>query len=101
VRFVFDDGSSDIGAHRAVLCDASKIFQTMFENNMIEATTGEVRVAGISKASFRGFLEWIYLGNAQPHTYSQMNMRACIQMYIHVQNNHVKCISAHTHLLIT
>ncbi len=87
VQFIFDDGCSELCAHRAMLCGASEVFKSMFENGMLEKTTGQVRVRGISRESFRGFLEWIYLGDplllpyifSIDYSYTNTNVRG---MYI-------------------
>ena len=62
VRFVFDDGESHVGGHRGMLCGVSGEFGGMFGSGMVEAKTGEVRVRGVGRESFRGFLEYLYLG---------------------------------------
>ena len=62
IKFIFDDGSSHLSGHRAVLCASSTSFRGMFRSGMREARTGEVPVHGVTRQSFRGFLEWIYLG---------------------------------------
>ena len=62
VRFVFDDGESGVRGHRGMLCSVSQEFCGMFESEMAEAKSGEVRVRGVSRESFRGFLELLYLG---------------------------------------
>lgn len=64
VEFVFDDGESRLSGHRSVLCAVSQTYKGMFRAGMIEARTGKVPVRGISRRSFRGFLEWLYLGES-------------------------------------
>lgn len=61
MRFVFDDGSF-LAGHWAMLCGVSSEYRGMFESNMAEAKTGEVRVRGVSRDSFKGFLEFVYMG---------------------------------------
>lgn len=65
VKFVFDDGKSLLSGHRSVLCSVSETFSGMFRSGMRESRTGVVHVRGVSRSSFRGFLEWLYLGAAQ------------------------------------
>ena len=80
VKFVFDDGKSMLSGHRSVLCSASETFRGMFRSGMREARTGEVHVRGVSRRSFRGFLEWLYLGNrAEHHTRSHSRPAARAQ----------------------
>ena len=63
VRFVFDDGKSHASGHRGILCAASEVLRGMFGSGMVEEREGTVRVPpGMSVVSFRGFLEWVYLG---------------------------------------
>ena len=62
VKFVFDDEKSGVRGHRGMLCSVSQEFCGMFESGMAEAKSGEVRVRGVSRESFRGFLELLYLG---------------------------------------
>jgi hypothetical protein len=68
VDFVFHGAEYGWGVrgHREVLCAASKEYAGMFQSGMSEAQDGKVRVPpGIGVASFRGFLEWIYLGETR------------------------------------
>ena len=63
VRFVSEDGTSHVSGHRGMLCAASEAFDGMFRSGMVEGREGAVRVApGVSVCAFRGFLEWVYLG---------------------------------------
>ena len=62
VRFKFDDGAFGVAGHWGMLCGGSAEFVGMFESGMAEAATGEVRVRGVSRESFRGFLEFAYTG---------------------------------------
>ena len=63
VRFVFEDGSSPLSGHKGMLCAASEEYEGMFRSGMMEARDGAVRVPpGVSVCAFRGFLEWVYLG---------------------------------------
>ena len=64
VDFVF--GSGQIGVvkgHRGMLCAGSEEYAGLFRSGMVEAQEGKIRVPPvIGVASFRGFLEWLYLG---------------------------------------
>ena len=62
VEFLFDDGAKLVKGHRGLLCSASREFEGMFQSGMVEDSTGVVRVRHVSRASFKGFLEWVYLG---------------------------------------
>ena len=62
VEFLFDDGAKLVKGHRGLLCSASREFEGMFQSGMMEDSTGVVRVRHVSRASFKGFLEWVYLG---------------------------------------
>eukprot|EP00284_Hemiselmis_tepida_P019177 CAMPEP_0174921868 /NCGR_PEP_ID=MMETSP1355-20121228/5461_1 /TAXON_ID=464990 /ORGANISM="Hemiselmis tepida, Strain CCMP443" /LENGTH=651 /DNA_ID=CAMNT_0016167399 /DNA_START=8 /DNA_END=1963 /DNA_ORIENTATION=- len=68
VSFEFDDGKSLLSGHRAVLSAVSYTFKGMFRSGMQEAKTGRVPVHGVSRQSFRGFLEWVYLGRGGSET---------------------------------
>jgi len=67
VDFVFDSGQ--IGAvkgHRGMLCAGSEEYAGLFRSGMVEAQEGKIRVPPvIGVASFRGFLEWLYLGECE------------------------------------
>ena len=64
VDFVF--GSGQIGVvkgHRGMLCAGSEEYAGLFRSGMVEAQEGKIRVPPvIGVASFRGVLEWLYLG---------------------------------------
>jgi hypothetical protein len=63
VVFEFVDGDTSLSGHRAVLCAVSEVYEGMFRSGMVEAQKGKIRVPpGITVCSFRGFLEWLYLG---------------------------------------
>jgi hypothetical protein len=63
VVFRFEDGRSPLTGHREVLCAASEAYACMFRSGMVEEEEGIVGVPpGISERGFRGFLEWVYLG---------------------------------------
>jgi hypothetical protein len=62
VRFIFDDGKSHVSGHRAVLSAVSETFECMFRSGMAESATGDVQIRNVSRLSFVGFLEWLYLG---------------------------------------
>jgi hypothetical protein len=65
VEFHFEDSTEVLHAHRTMLCTVSSGFRCMFRSGMKETSDGRVKVApGISVASFKGFLEFIYLGKA-------------------------------------
>lgn len=63
IAFVFDDGRSCVSGHRGMLCAASAEFRGMFRSGMVESRERRVKVMpGVGVASFRGFLEFVYLG---------------------------------------
>jgi hypothetical protein len=63
VSLVFEGDGEMLRAHRGMLCAASREFRSMFNSGMIEEKEGIVRMPpGISVASVRAFLEWVYLG---------------------------------------
>ena len=66
VEFVFGEGGGQQGSvrgHWGMLCAGSETFDAMFRSGMSEAKERKIRVPpGVEVASFRGFLEWIYLG---------------------------------------
>jgi hypothetical protein len=63
VSLVDEHGGEMLRAHRGMLCAASREFRSMFNSGMIEEKEGIVRMPpGISVASARAFLEWVYLG---------------------------------------
>ena len=67
VDFVF--GSGQIGVvkgHRGMLCAGSEEYAGLFRSGMVEAQEGKIRVPPvIGVASFRGVLEWLYLGECE------------------------------------
>ena len=63
MHFVSEDGTmSGVSGHRSILSGVSAKFENMFRIGMMEKQTGEVEVPAVSRASFVGFLEWLYLG---------------------------------------
>jgi hypothetical protein len=68
VDFVFDGGQMGVvKGHRGMLCAGSEEYAAMFRSGMVEAQEGKIRVPpGIGTDSFRGFLEWLYLGEFFP-----------------------------------
>jgi hypothetical protein len=63
VQFVFEGGVGSVRGHRGMLCAASKEYLGLFRSGMIEAKEGKVAVPPcVGVESFRGFLEWVYLG---------------------------------------
>jgi hypothetical protein len=64
VDFVFDSGQLGVvKGHRGMLCAGSEEYAGLFRSGMVEAQEGKIRVPPvIGVASFRGFLEWLYLG---------------------------------------
>ena len=63
VKFVFEGGKSLVRGHRGMLCAASEEFDGMFRSGMMEERDRVVRVPpGVSVSAYRGFLEWVYLG---------------------------------------
>ena len=64
VDFVFDNGQMGVvKGHRGMLCAGSEEYAGLFRSGMVEAQEGKIRVPPvIGVASFRGFLEWLYLG---------------------------------------
>jgi hypothetical protein len=63
VKFVFDDDRSFMSGHWGMLCSQSDGFDHLYRKGMeTKRGTGEVRVRGVTEDSFKGFLEWIYLG---------------------------------------
>lgn len=64
VDFVFDSGQMGVvKGHRGMLCAGSEEYAGLFRSGMLEAQEGKIRVPpGIGTESFRGFLEWLYLG---------------------------------------
>ena len=64
VDFVFGHGQMGVvKGHRGMLCAGSEEYAGLFRSGMVEAQEGKIRVPPvIGVASFRGFLEWLYLG---------------------------------------
>jgi hypothetical protein len=64
VDFVFDSGQMGVvKGHRGMLCAGSEEYAGLFRSGMVEAQEGKIRVPPcVGMASFRGFLEWLYLG---------------------------------------
>jgi hypothetical protein len=65
VEFFFEDSEETLHGHRAMLCAVSQSFRCMFRSTMKETKTKRVQVPpGISSSSFKGFLEFVYMGRA-------------------------------------
>ena len=63
VQFVFDGRVGSVRGHRGMLCAGSEGFACMFRSGMVEEQEGKVAVPPcVGVESFRGFLEWVYLG---------------------------------------
>jgi hypothetical protein len=63
VQFVFGGGVGSVRGHRGMLCAGSEGFACMFRSGMVEEQEGKVAVPPcVGVESFRGFLEWVYLG---------------------------------------
>ena len=66
VQFVFEGGRGGVGSvrgHRGMLCAGSEEYLGMFRSGMLEEQEGKVAVPPcVGVESFRGFLEWVYLG---------------------------------------
>ena len=63
VQFVFRGGAGSVRGHRGMLCAASKEYAGMFRSGMVEEQEGKIAVPPcVGVESFRGFLEWVYLG---------------------------------------
>ena len=65
VEFVFAGGShgGTLRGHRGMLCAGSEEYGALFRSGMMEAQEGKIQVPPcVEKVSFRGFLEWLYLG---------------------------------------
>ena len=63
VTFVLDGGKTVLHAHWGMLCLVSSVLKGMFESGLAEYHEGRIMVPPeISMASFRGFLEFVYLG---------------------------------------
>ena len=63
VQFVFGGGVGSVRGHRGMLCAASEEYCGMFRSGMVEEQEGKIAVPPcVGVESFRGFLEWVYLG---------------------------------------
>ena len=63
VQFVFDGRVGSMRGHRGMLCAGSEGFACMFRSGMVEEQEGKIAVPPcVGVESFRGFLEWVYLG---------------------------------------
>ena len=64
VQFVFGGGVlGSVRGHRGMLCAGSEEYLGMFRSGMLEEQEGKVAVPPcVGVESFRGFLEWVYLG---------------------------------------
>jgi hypothetical protein len=56
------DGVWAASGHKGVLCSRSPVFASMFSIGFQEQLTGKVRIEQASNASFRMFLQFLYLG---------------------------------------
>ena len=63
------DGRVTFRGHRSMMGASSEEFKAMFRIGMSEAKTGVVHVRGVSVESFKGFLEWVYLGKIIQNTH--------------------------------
>ena len=66
VQFVFEGGRGGVGSvrgHRGMLCAGSEEYLGMFRSGMVEEQEGKIAVPPcVGVESFRGFMEWVYLG---------------------------------------
>ena len=64
VQFVFDgEVVGSVRGHRGMLCAGSEEYLGMFRSGMVEEQEGKIAVPPcVGVESFRGFLEWVYLG---------------------------------------
>jgi len=64
VQFVFEGGVvGSVRGHRGMLCAGSEEYCGMFRSGMVEEQEGKIAVPPcVGVESFRGFLEWVYLG---------------------------------------
>jgi hypothetical protein len=60
--FVFDDGQSQLSGHWGMLSASSEVFRDMAENEVGDSRSGEVRICDVTRESFKGLLEWMYIG---------------------------------------
>lgn len=56
-------GDETIKAHRNVLCCRSEVFASMFQSDMVEGKTGQVKISDTDGAIFREFLRYLYTGS--------------------------------------
>jgi hypothetical protein len=65
MKFVFDDGQSQLSGHWGMLSASSEIFRDIAENDEYgDSRSAEVRVCDVTRESFKGLLEWMYLGKS-------------------------------------
>ncbi len=83
VQFISaDDLVYGIRGHRSILSGVSAKFENMFRCSMLESQTGNVTVPAVTRASFVGFLEWLYLGtSAYVSLFFARKMLACARCY--------------------
>ena len=63
VQFVFHGGAGSVRGHRGMLCAGSEEYCGMFRSGMVEEQEGKIAVPPcVCVESFRGFREWVYLG---------------------------------------
>jgi hypothetical protein len=81
VDFVFDSGQMGVvKGHRGMLCAGSEEYSGLFRSGMVEAQEGKIRVPPvIGVASFRGFLEWLYLGEFLLHSLRVGFCKSCVR----------------------
>ena len=81
VDFVFDSGQMGVvKGHRGMLCAGSEEYAGLFRSGMVEAQEGKIRVPPvIGVASFRGFLEWLYLGEFLLHSLRVGFCKSCVR----------------------
>jgi len=81
VDFVFDSGQMGVvKGHRGMLCAGSEEYAGLFRSGMVEAQEGKIRVPPvIGVASFRGFLEWLYLGEFLLHPLRVGFCKSCVR----------------------
>eukprot|EP00282_Hemiselmis_andersenii_P034795 CAMPEP_0169478146 /NCGR_PEP_ID=MMETSP1042-20121227/28315_1 /TAXON_ID=464988 /ORGANISM="Hemiselmis andersenii, Strain CCMP1180" /LENGTH=617 /DNA_ID=CAMNT_0009592585 /DNA_START=124 /DNA_END=1977 /DNA_ORIENTATION=- len=67
IEFKFPDGSPSLRGHSGVLVAVSEFFQCLYRSGMSEVRHNKFDVPpGISVASFKAFLEFVYLGRCGP-----------------------------------
>jgi hypothetical protein len=72
VDFLIGGGSQGVGlrGHQGMLCAGSKEYAGLFRSGMVEAQEGKIGVPPcVGAESFRGFLEWLYLGELRIVTF--------------------------------